>query len=104
MESLPKLQEAGEKLLASDLLGDNLHKLMDAGTSVLQSGMLDQHVVNRLGSLGKQAIAAYDEAASRPVQPVGGLFAMLRAMKDPDVQKVLGFGLAFAKAFAKNIK
>lgn len=104
MESLPKLQEAGEKLLASDLLGDNLHKLMDAGTSVLQSGMLDEHIVNRLGMLGKQTIAAYDEAASRPVQPVGGLFAMLRVMKDPDVQKVLGFGVAFAKAFAKNIK
>lgn len=104
MESLPKLQEAGDKLLASDLLGENLHKLMDAGTSVLKSGMLDEHVVNRLGELGKQTVSAYDEAISRPTQPIGGLFAMLRAMKDPDVQKVLGFGLSFAKAFAKNIK
>ncbi len=103
MESLPKLQEAGEKLLNSDLLGDNLHRLMDAGTGVLSSGLLDPKVIAPLAKVTQKAAEALDEASRAEIKPIGGLFAMLRAMKDPDVQKSIGFAVNFAKAFSKKI-
>ncbi len=104
LESLPKLKEAGEKLLDSDLMGDNFHKVVDAGVSMVESGMVDKEVVSVLGELGKKSAQTYQEVASQPVQPIGGLFATLRATKDPDVQKSVGFFFAFAKAFAKHLQ
>ena len=103
MESLPKLKEAGEKLLESELMGDGLPKVIDAGVSMVDSGMLDKKVVSVLGDLGSKSAETYQEVASQPVEPIGGLFATLRATKDPDVQKSVGFFFAFAKAFAKHL-
>jgi uncharacterized protein YjgD (DUF1641 family) len=104
LEALPQLKEAGEKLLDSDLMGDGLPKVIDAGVSMVDSGMLDRQVVSTLGDLGKKTVETYNEVSSKPVPPVGGLFATLRATKDPDVQKSVGFFFAFAKAFAKHLK
>ena len=104
IESLPKLKEAGDKLLDSDLMGDGLPKVIDAGISMVDSGMLDKEVVAILGDLGKKSAETYKEVASKPVEPVGGLWATLKATKDPDVQKSAGFFFAFAKAFAKHLK
>jgi len=104
IESLPKLKEAGEKLLGSELMGDGLQQVIEAGVGMVESGMLDKEVVQVLGELGRLSARTYQEVASQPVQPVGGLFATLRAMKDPDVQKSTGFLFAFAKAFAKHLK
>ncbi len=104
LQSLPKLKEAGEKLLESQLLGDSFQKIIDAGNSMIESGMVDKKVVGVLGDLGKKSAETYLEVASKPVQPIGGLFATLRATKDPDVQKSVGFFFAFAKAFAKHLK
>lgn len=104
MESLPKFKEAGDKLLNSELMGDGLPKVIDAGVSMVESGMMDKDVVAVLGDLGKKSAETYKEVASKPVEPIGGLFATLRATKDPDVQKSVGFFFAFAKAFAKHLK
>ena len=104
MESLPKLKEAGDKLLQSDLMGDGLPKVIDAGVSMVESGMLDKEVVAILGDLGKKSAETYKEVASKRVEPVGGLWATLKATKDPDVQKSVGFFFAFAKAFSKHLK
>lgn len=46
----------------------------------------------------------YQRVSSQPVAPVVGLFGMMRASKDPDVHKTVGFAFAFAKAFAKHLK
>ena len=104
LEALPKFKEAGEKLLDSDLMGDGLPKVIDAGVTMVDSGMLDKEVVGILGDLGKKSAQTYQEVASKPVEPVGGLWATRRATKDPDVQKSVGFFFAFAKAFAKHLK
>ncbi len=103
LEKLPKLTEAGEKLLDSDLMGDGLPKVIEAGVSMVDSGMMDKDVVRTLGDLGRKSAETYNEVASKPVAPVGGLFATLKATKDPDVQKSVGFFFAFAKAFAKHL-
>jgi hypothetical protein len=104
MKSLPKLKEAGEKLLDSDLMGDGLPTVIGAGVSMVESGMLDKDVVSVLGDLGKKSAQTYREVAEQPVEPIGGLWATLKATKDPDVQKSVGFFFAFAKAFAKHLK
>jgi uncharacterized protein YjgD (DUF1641 family) len=103
LEALPKFKEAGEKLLESELIGEKLPKVIDAGVTMVQSGMLDKNVVNVLGELGRKSAETFEEVASKPVEPIGGLFATLRATKDPDVQKSVGFFFAFAKAFAKHL-
>lgn len=102
-EVLPKFRDAGEQLIDSGL-ADDLPKIIDAGVGMVDSGMLDQHVVNVLGTIGRQAADTYHEVASQPVEPIGGLFATLKATRDPDVQKSMGFFFAFAKAFAKHLK
>lgn len=103
LEVLPKFREAGEQWIDSGL-ADDLPKIIDAGVGMVDSGMLDQQVVNVLGTLGKQAAHTYVEVTQQPVEPIGGLFATLKATKDPDVQKSMGFFFAFAKAFAKHLK
>jgi uncharacterized protein YjgD (DUF1641 family) len=70
---------------------------------MLNSGMLDPKVVVTLGELGRLSSETYSEVAGKPVQPVGGLFGLMRATKDPDVQKGLGFAFAFLKAFGKKV-
>jgi uncharacterized protein YjgD (DUF1641 family) len=71
---------------------------------MIESGMVDKEVVAVLGDLGKKSAETYREVSSEAVEPIGGLFATLRATKDPDVQKSVGFFFAFAKAFAKHLK
>lgn len=102
--ALPRVTEAGEKLLASGLMDRNFGKVVDAGVTMVESGMLDEQVVGILGDLGKKFAETFREVSSKPVEPVGGLFATLRATKDPDVQKSVGFAFALAKAFAKHLK
>ena len=104
MKTLPQLRAAGEQLLDSHLLGEGLPKAIDAGVSLVESGMLDKEIVDLLGELGRKGADTYREVSSTPVEPIGGLFATLRATKDPDVQKSVGFFFAFAKAFAKHIE
>ncbi len=103
-EALPKFREAGEKLLESQLIGDRLPELVDAAVGMVESGMLDKDVVGVLGEVGRKSAEAYQEISQQEVKPVGGLFATLRAARDPDVQKTAGFMFAFAKAFAKHLK
>lgn len=103
-EQLPKLQAVGEQLLNSDLAGEGLPKAVNASVNLLNSGMLDKNVVDTLGHVGRLASQTYQEVSAQPVKPVGGIFAMMRAAKDPDVQKSVGFAFAFAKAFAKHLK
>lgn len=97
------MREAGEQLLESGLLHDGFPQVIEAGKGMVESGMLDKGVVNTLGELGKASTETYHEVVSKPIEPVGGIFGLMRAVKDPDVQKTMGFAFAFAKAFAKHI-
>ena len=103
-EQLPKLQAMGEQVLNSDLAGEALPKAISASINVLNSGLLDKEVVATLSQIGHMAAQSYQQVRSEPVVPVGGLFGIMRASKDPDVQKTIGFAFAFAKAFSKHLK
>ena len=73
--------------------GDDLSRLVDV---LLESGIFEAAAVEVVGSTGKALVAT---RAAQP-QPVGA-FGAFRAMSDPDVQRAVGFGLQFARAFGK---
>jgi len=102
--TLPKLQKAGEQILNSELMGDNVEKVIGAGINMIEAGMLDEEVVKTLGDIGRKGVETYQQVSQNPVPPVGGLWGMMRAARDPDVQKTVSFGVAFAKAFSKHLQ
>jgi hypothetical protein len=67
--------------------------------AVLGSGILDPAAIDLVGRIG---MALAETAAARP-QPVG-TFGVLRALRDPDVQRTLGFLLGFAKTFGRALE
>lgn len=70
-------------------------------TSLLDSPVLAPEVVEVVGRVGNAAVEA--DAATRGKQAqVGGAFAILRELKDPQVQEGLAFLFAFAKAFGRQ--
>jgi uncharacterized protein YjgD (DUF1641 family) len=66
---------------------------------LLQSGVLDRPVVRLIGELG-QALAA---SAAEPPPPIGMLGAV-RALSDPDIQRVVGFTLRLARRFGAALR
>lgn len=66
--------------------------------ALLTSGVLDPQTVALVGRLGQ----ALSETASEPAAPVGAMGA-LRALRDPDVQRALGFLVGFAKRFGSAL-
>lgn len=68
-------------------------------TTLMGSGMLDPKAVSLLGSAA-DALIRSKEAQPQQLGPIG----LLGALRDPEVQKALGFFMTFAKEFGKNIK
>ncbi|MEM9825045.1 MAG: DUF1641 domain-containing protein [Planctomycetota bacterium] len=104
MEMLPKVKKATEQLMASEHVFENFPTVINAGKSMVDSGMLDAKVVGTLGHFGRVGAETFESVASKPVPKVGGIFSLLKAMRDPDVQASMSFGLAFAKEFAQHLK
>lgn len=66
---------------------------------VLDAGILEPRVVGVIGQLGQALSAARNEPGGR-----AGLMALLRATRDPDVQRGLDFGLRFLRHFGERMK
>jgi hypothetical protein len=81
----------------------DLPTLVEAGSTLVKSGMLDPEVVMLLGEAGHVFARAYDEAKGHKPQNVG-LLGLAKALRDPDVSRSLEFGLRIAKAFGKSLK
>ncbi|MFK8008635.1 MAG: DUF1641 domain-containing protein [Saprospiraceae bacterium] len=54
--------------------------------------------------LGKDASNAMAQAKTMPEAKVGGIFSMLKTMRDPDRQRVIGFLMNIAKAYGQQMK
>jgi uncharacterized protein YjgD (DUF1641 family) len=67
-------------------------------TALMNSGMLDPKAVRLLGSAAT-ALVTSQEKHPQQIGPLG----LLGALRDPDIQKALGFFMAFAKEFGKHI-
>jgi hypothetical protein len=81
----------------------DLPTLVEAGSVLVKSGMLDPDVVMLLGEAGHVFARAYDDARGHKPQNIG-LLGLAKALRDPDVSRSLEFGLRIAKAFGKSLQ
>lgn len=82
-----------------------LPPLVDAGKTLIASGMLEPKTVAVLGGIGRSAAQSFDEAKSSQHPPRQlGLFGLLRELKDPDVNRAVDFLLRVAKAYGQSLK
>ena len=70
-------------------------------TGFLDSPILQPEIVAVIGRIGEAAMEA-DQVTKGKQAQVGGAFAILRELKDPQVQEGLAFLFAFAKAFGRK--
>lgn len=82
---------------ALDALGTILSRV-DEIHALVESGVFDPRAVAVVASAGT-AMAATRSDAPPPV----GAFALLGALRDPDVQRAAGFAVAFARRFGRNL-
>lgn len=74
-------------------LGEMFDVLLEA-----ESGMLSPQAVRTLSKTANAMVISQQQ----PIQPAG-LLALLRAMGDPNIQRALGFMLAFGRQFGKEL-
>ena len=71
---------------------------LDALEGLLRSGVLQPETVRLVGGLGE----ALTSSASTEVPRVGP-FGLLRALRDPDAQRALGFAAVFARQLGRRL-
>lgn len=67
----------------------------------LKSSVLQAEVVDVISRVGEAALEA-DRLTRNRRSTIGGLLALLRQLKDPQVQQTVGFFVEFAKAFGRS--
>ncbi|MEZ4933682.1 MAG: DUF1641 domain-containing protein [Saprospiraceae bacterium] len=96
-----------EKLNGLIKLGDQMPGLIAMGADIFDEQMRnannDGFDPENLIEVAKTANRALTNARNEPPAKVGGIFGMLRILKDPDRQRGLGFLMNFLKHFGKNI-
>ena len=71
--------------------------------ALLSSDLADPKVIE-LASMASRAVTRGAEQADRGDLRVTGVVGLLRALKDPDVSRALGFVLSIAKALGKELE
>lgn len=84
-------QAPGIAAMLMDTFDEEMRKIKNMG--------IDAELLN----IGKLAAQSLSEAKAEPVQKVGGIFGLMRALKDPDRQKAMGFLMQFAKKFGQKL-
>ena len=82
-------------------VAETLASRTDTIKGLLDSAILEPEIVGVVSCFGQAALAA-DQATRGKDASVGGLLALNRSLKDPEVQHTLAFLIEFAKAFGKN--
>ncbi len=89
------LQGAKAALQFGSFIGPSQLSSIEA---LLDSGVLDPAALSVIGSAG-QALAGSTNGAVTEIGPVG----LLRAMRDPDIQRAIGFLVTFGKQFGSAL-
>ncbi len=81
-----------------------LPPLIQAGQTLVKSGMLEPSTVAVLGQIGHSAAQSFEEAKSAPAnaKPLG-IFGLMKALKDPDVNRAVDFALRLSKAYGQSL-
>jgi uncharacterized protein YjgD (DUF1641 family) len=74
----------------------------DEFQTLLECGVLNPKTLQAVGSLGA-ALADSQQEAERGETPRRGLFGLLGALRDPDVQRTIGFLTGFARRFGRQL-
>lgn len=74
----------------------------DEFEALLDSGVLDPEALQVVGGLGSALVDTQKEAR-RGDTPSQGIFGLLGALRDPDVQRAVGFITTFARKFGRNL-
>lgn len=99
----PQLLNAATALAESDLLKKADH-LVEVGDRLLDSGMLEPQTVEMLSKMGATlAESATVRKMGKPQEKIG-LFALLGALKDPDIQATVSFFLNFSRRYGKKLR
>jgi uncharacterized protein YjgD (DUF1641 family) len=83
-------------------LAQDAPKIADAAEALLESGMLSRDVVNLLGSLAGALVSGAEQARLRRTSVTGALSAV-KALRDPDVARGLGFVIEISRALGKAL-
>jgi uncharacterized protein YjgD (DUF1641 family) len=77
---------------------------VQAGEMLVKSGMLEPKTVTVLGQIGRSAAQSFEDAKSAPpnAKPLG-IFALMSALKDPDVNRAISFALNVSKAYGQSL-
>lgn len=73
----------------------------DTIQAFLDSPILRPEIIDVVGNLGEAALAADQQTRGRQVN-AGGVFSLVKQLKDADVQETLSFLLAFARVFGSR--
>ncbi|MCZ8204214.1 DUF1641 domain-containing protein [Gemmatimonas sp.] len=98
------LRNAGSTLDLAEMRRtmQSLPKLVQAGNELVASGILDPVVVGQLAEVGHLFARAYSTAKeTHPRQH--GMIGLALKLRDPDVNRAINFALRLAKAFGKNL-
>lgn len=78
--------------------------LVAAGQTLVKSGMLEPKTVTVLGQIGRSAAQSFEDAKSAPssAKPIG-IFGLMSALKDPDVNRAITFALNLSKAYGQSL-
>jgi hypothetical protein len=73
-------------------------RALDALASILSSEILAHQTTEVIGRMGRAVVTAEHEA--RPV----GTWGLLRALRDPEIQRAVGFLVAMARRFGEELE
>lgn len=93
-------QSVRQGLHAALYLGGQIQKdELDRIGFLVKSDVLDEHSVETVGMAGSALVSCRRGTCEHPVPKRVGLFGLLTAIRDPNTQRALSFGLQFAKCF-----
>lgn len=100
----PGMPEKLDQLLTfSEQLPGLVAMAADSADEMMKKAIAHGFDPQALISVAGAANRALTAAAAEPPARTGGIFGLLRALKDPDRQRGLGFMLNFLRHFGKNI-
>ena len=86
--------------LGSKVDSEHLQRIGD----LLSSDILNPHAVNVVDNAAKSLTTAQKNVCHGSEQKQLGLFGMLSALRDPQVQRSLAFAVQFGKCFGQNLE
>jgi uncharacterized protein YjgD (DUF1641 family) len=101
LQVLPRLVDTVPQLIE---VGERLQPLLDSPEfdALTRSGIFAPKTVMVVGRAGDALVSSYDQHHQNPKSV--GLFGLLGVLRDPDVQRALGFAAQFGKQFGKKIE